>query len=442
MKASTLLSAALTASLLLSACGNGTTEDKGSAAGTGTGKEDAKAAVYSSKDPVKLRIFLTNVKLSDQQMQELIVGPVQKLYPNISLELVRGANADAEKLITSGDFPDIIFTGLGSLNTFDNLGLAEDFDPYVKKYGFNLSDFEDSVIQGYRKLTGGKLKALPYSENFSALIYNKEIFDQFAVPYPKDGMVWEDVIALGRSFGNKLSGTDIMPVCPGNFAQYASPLSLPLLDTSGSKAVLATDKYRNIIDMFKTIHEIPGNKCGGDGAEVAAFRDGKLAMFATNGGRLAEYEELTAQGWNIKWDLATYPEFKEAPGKRRRMDHFIMMMSSLSNNKDAAFSALAAISSKEQQLKRTRTGALSVFKDAEVKRNYATDLKVTAGKNMAAIGKQTASEMVPYSINNSPANKYLEEAVKLALQNTKDTNTLLREAEEKANRDIASLANK
>jgi multiple sugar transport system substrate-binding protein len=39
---------------------------------------------------------------------------------------------------------------------------------------------------------------LPYYDFVLALHYNKDIFDKFAVPYPKNNPRWEEVIEIGK----------------------------------------------------------------------------------------------------------------------------------------------------------------------------------------------------------------------------------------------------
>ncbi|MCC2687009.1 MAG: family 1 extracellular solute-binding protein [Paenibacillaceae bacterium] len=396
------------------------------------------AAPKVSTEPVTLKMFQSSTKITDEQFATLIADPVKKKYPYITIELVRGDNNKATEAVAAGEFPDMIFTGIGTIPFYRDLGLLTDLNPAVKKFNFNLNDFESRIINQLKVYSDkGELYAIPYLENFSALFYNKDIFDRYGVAYPKDNMLWDDVIALGRQISSKSSG-EVMPVCPGNFAQYDSVMSLPVVDAKTNKAILETDTWKMLIDKFRDIQQIPGNACGGDGKEVAGFADGTIAMIATNGARLGEYEEMAKQGKTFNWDLATYPQFKEAPGKRRRMDVTLLMVSTASKHPDQAFQAIQAISAREEQVKRTRQANLSTFKDPELKKDYAVDLPSAKGKNIQGIFKTEPSAVPPYTKYDAPANKALDAAGKEVLKGT-DVNSALRTANEQANQDIAAM---
>lgn len=66
----------------------------------------------------------------------------------------------------------------------------------IKRHNIDLSRFEPSIISALEKMSGGGLYGLPLYNDRMALYYNKDIFDKFGVPYPKDGMTWDEVIEL------------------------------------------------------------------------------------------------------------------------------------------------------------------------------------------------------------------------------------------------------
>jgi multiple sugar transport system substrate-binding protein len=430
--------------VLLSGCGAGSgvaTSSSGSGdAQSASGADGGKQAVKVSTDPVTIRMFQSSTRITDEQFNDLIVDPVKKKYPYISMELIRSSpTAKAEELVAAGDFPDMIFTGLGSVVNYKKLGLLTDLNPLIKKFNFPIDNFEPRIINQV-KVYGdkGELYAVPYLENFSALFYNKDIFDKYGVPYPKDNMMWPDVIKLAKQISGKTTGE--MPLCPGSLAQFMSPLSLPLVNEKTNKASIESDAYKMALTMFTEIQQIPGNACKGDGKEVTEFEAGNIAMIASNGARLGEFEEMYNQGVTRNWDLATYPQFKEAPGKRRRMDVTLLMVSTTSKHPDQAFQVIDAVSARDQQVKRTRLGNLSTFKDPALKKDYAVDFKASKGKNIQGIFKTDPSAMIPFTEYNGIVNKYLKATVKDMLKGV-DVNTVLRTAADKADQDIAAAVN-
>jgi multiple sugar transport system substrate-binding protein len=312
-------------------------------------------------------------------------------------------------------------------------------NPLIKKANFNIGDFDPRIIDQFKVYADkGELYAIPFLDNFSALFYNRDIFNRYGIPFPKDGMTWDEAITLGRQMTAKASGEITAAVCPGQFAQFNSVLSLPVVDPKTNKAILETDKWKMVLDKFTSVLKVPGNACPGSGPEVTEFKAGKIAMIAANGGVLPELEQESKAGPIVNWDIATYPQFTEAPGLRRRMDVTLLMLSSTSKHPEQVFQVMQAVSAYEEQVKRTRLGRMSAFKDPALQKDYAIDLKVAAGRNIQGIFKSKASAVPPFTKYNGPANTALDNAVKEVMKGT-DINSALRAANEKANQDIAAL---
>ncbi|CAG7626042.1 ABC transporter substrate-binding protein [Paenibacillus allorhizosphaerae] len=401
------------------------------------GGASAEASAVST-EPVTIRMFQSSTAITDEHFNSFFVEPVKKKYPNITLELVRGSNAKATEMVTAGEFPDFIFTGIGSIDFYKSLNLPVDLNPMIKKKNFNIDDFNPRIIDQFKVYSDhGELYAIPFLDNYSALWYNRDIFDRYGIAYPKDNMTWDDAIALAKQISAKSSG-EVTTLCPGAFNQFNTLLSLPVVDPKTNKAILETDKWKMLIDKFTAIHQIPGNACKGATQEAADFKAGKVAMAAINGGLMAELEELEKQGSMINWDMASYPTFSEAPGLRRRMDVTLLMLSSTSKHPEQVFQVMETVSSREEQVKRTRLGRMTAFKDPALQKDFAADVKVAVGRNIQSIFKTQASAVPPFTKYNGPANTGLDNAVNEVLKGT-DINSALRAANEKANQEIARM---
>ncbi|MCC2686329.1 MAG: extracellular solute-binding protein family 1 [Paenibacillaceae bacterium] len=425
------------AMIALSGCGGGNNQS-GSNPETQSGEADTQKIAPVSTEPVTIRMFQSSTNITDEQFNSFFVDPVKKKYPNITVEIVRGTNAKATEAVAAGDFPDMIFTGIGSIKFYKDLGLPIDLNPIIKKNKFNIDEFEPRIIDQFKVYSdNGELYAIPFLDNFSALWYNRDIFDQYGMTYPKDGMTWDDAIELARQMSSKSSG-GVTQLCPGSFDQFTNVMSLPVVDAKTNKAVLETDNWKMLVDKFTTVHKIPGNTCGGATKESTDFVAGKVAMAGINGALLTQLEEASKQGPIINWDMASYPQFKEAPGFRRRMDVTLLMLSSTSKHPDQVFQVMQTVSQREEQIKRTRLGRMSAFKDPDLKKDFAADLQVAKGKNIQSIFKTKASAVPPYTPYNGPANKALNDAVN-AVMGGENVNSALRAANEKANQDIEAI---
>jgi multiple sugar transport system substrate-binding protein len=178
-----LAAAALVTATLLSGCGQTGTDQTVPAA------KESK----SSKEPIALKVYQTSANISDEEFQRLMVKPVKKKFPNISLELVRTSpERKPEQLVASDTLPDLIFGSQITVQVLSDLGAALDLTPYLKKYNVSLDKFDPSAVKSLQaRSPQGQLLALPFSVNFGLLYYNKDIFDKFAVPYPKNDMTWD-----------------------------------------------------------------------------------------------------------------------------------------------------------------------------------------------------------------------------------------------------------
>jgi multiple sugar transport system substrate-binding protein len=413
---------------LLSGCG--TAEKAAGVSNTTTNGKLAEA-------PVTMQVFQAGAGISDTEFKELISDPVHKKYPNISLELVRQTkDVTADSLVAAGQFPDLLFVDSLNLNTFLDLNLLFDMSELAKKYNVDIHHFEKRAIDEIKRYgTQAQLYAMPFSINFGALFYNKDIFNKAGISYPHDNMSWEDVIELA----NKLAARDpdISGVAYDGINRMAVSLRVPFVDAQTGKARLTTEEWQSTIRLFKALNDIPDNKRvkkARNGFEV----DQKAAMLVSYGARVGEMEELLKNGKSFDWDLTTFPYLKEAKSQGMETESHVLAVSSTSPNKDAAFQIAAYLTaSNEVQSEVARNARISSLSDEKYKKLYGANLQSLQGKNVAAIFKNRFGP-------NAKASKYdplVKTAINAALKKVisgVDVNTALREAENMANQAIDS----
>ncbi|MFP4344846.1 MAG: ABC transporter substrate-binding protein [Anaerolineales bacterium] len=84
--------------------------------------------------------------------------------------------------IASGDCPDIVGpVGVRGLWSFEGAWL--DLAPYIAEYDYDLSDFNESLVEFYELGPQGQV-GLPFAVYPSALFYNKDLFDEAGLEYP------------------------------------------------------------------------------------------------------------------------------------------------------------------------------------------------------------------------------------------------------------------
>lgn len=131
-----------------------------------------------------------------------IIAQFEKANPDIQIQLepVSGSNYYdiLQKEITAGDAPDLMQIGDDAVPRFVKLGAFVDLDPYITgpdpldKSIYLPGVFEPGSWQGGQYF-------LPKDFTPLAVYYNKKIFDQYAVPYPRDGWSWNDFLAIAET---------------------------------------------------------------------------------------------------------------------------------------------------------------------------------------------------------------------------------------------------
>lgn len=387
--------------------------------------------------PVTLTMYQYNGNITDEEFRLLMAEPVKQKYPHITMEIIRPqAGISLQDALFMGDPPDLIFPG-SNISELIRLEAVQDLSPLVAKHRFELGRIESEVLTGVKnQASRGQLYALPFSVNFSALFYNKDIFDKFGVPYPKERLTWDEAIELGRRVARTEGGVTYQPLNPGGFAFFLQPTEQALVDPDTHKARLATERITGALRLYKSIVDLPGNPL--INVRNAFLKDRTAAMVVDRGAVIGELDALYKKGDNLQWDITTVPSFKEYPGIGHQNSPFLIALHAKSKNADDAFLALSVILSDENQLKVTRSGRLSALKDEKFKGSFGEDLESLKGKNIAAAFRYKSAIAPRASEYAGLTSAPLNEAVKKAIEGTEDINTALMKAEEQTNLSIAA----
>lgn len=428
-KTKVVLPVLLAAGIALSGCGK---ERKG------TDSPDPLQKAELDQTPVTLTMVTLGSSIADEEFKTMIADPVKQKYPFITIELHQyQPGENFEKYIAAGLIPDIVYSGILDIPVLQTLQLQFDLTPFIKKYGVDLNDFEDYAINMVKRYgANGEMYSMPFTSGFPALYYNKDIFDLFGTPYPKEGMTWQETIDLARRVTRSDGGVQFK----GLGLIVASRLSLSMLlekfDPQTGKVNLTTDHWKQMMDTYKQIRTIPGNE---GNLIMKQFRDDKnIAMFTSFNGDLALLEQNYRNGDAFDWDLTTFPSW---PGKELQVDTPMQMLSvtAQSKYKDQAFNVLKVVTSKENQLAMSKSARPSVRKDPEIQKSFGQDYESLNGKNTAAMFKYKHQPVNYGSLYDSAVNPEITKAADRIVKGEADINTALREAEEKANAAIEAL---
>ncbi|WP_079913475.1 ABC transporter substrate-binding protein [Paenibacillus sp. 32352] len=415
---------------------------------SGCSKEKAGETVVKpeSKEPVKLVVYSYSSGIQESEFQKFFVEPVQKKYPNITMQLVsRNGDKDTpEQIIASGNLPDLILTSNVYIGMFNKLGLGMDLNELAKKNNLDFNRF-DPVGMGAIKQFGdkGEVYAVPFSMNYGLMLYNKDIFDKFGVPYPQDGMTWDQAIAVAKNLTRKEDGIQYIGIDPDYPENLTRQYSLPYVDEKEEKPEINTPGYKAAFTKLKAMYEIPGfigEKNKFMYTSNGFFKDRILAMYPVWGdGVVGTIEDMAQQGSSVNWDMVTYPSFEDRPGVGKPVDLHLMMISPQSKHQEEAFKVITTLVSDEAQITMNKTGRMTSLNNDTVKKTYASELKGFQGKNVQAVFKTKQAPIVKPTDYDLPFKQLIRDGAKDMAVNHKDVNTVLREIQEKAEKTMVDM---
>ncbi|WP_062232369.1 ABC transporter substrate-binding protein [Fictibacillus sp. FJAT-27399] len=183
-----LLTMSLAAGLMLTGCSKDTSTD-------------------AKGDQITLRVG-TWEGGEGQALQQKVADSYMKKHPNVKIEIESVPDQYGTKLLTQiagGDAPDIFQVGDGDIRLYMEKGAFENLSDYAKgKNGINYDDYYQNVLDVGK--IDGKLYTLPKDYSTLAVYYNKKMFDEAKIPYPKKGWTWDDFYATAKKLTKKENG--------------------------------------------------------------------------------------------------------------------------------------------------------------------------------------------------------------------------------------------
>lgn len=418
--------------MLASACGGEQRADGG------VKDEGGEPQRKTGNEPVKLLVL---GPAYDKFMKEYGGDFVVKKYPHLSFEMVgSGTGQDTIQRIAAEKVKvDLIITSFNVYSTqVKPFGLTADMSDLIRKHKFELGRLEPAYLDMIRNLEGGKLTALPFSDNRMILFYNRDLFHKFGVPYPTDGMTWDSLYEVARRMTREDGGLQYRGFAanPGALV-IMNQLSLSFIDPMTQKARLHTDKWKQYIETFLPLYQMPGYFPADGAINSTAFKN--MTKDPTTAMIVLFHTDAKTQQERMNWDVVRLPEMKDRPGFGSYPYPTYMSVASTSGHRDEAFLTLAELLSDEVQSQLSaRFAQVTPLTSPQVKADFGRDVDIWKGKNISAVTSQQPAPAPeafgPYDTHGVTA---LTSAMIELVAGTKDANTALRDAEEQMNKKIA-----
>ncbi|TNJ62415.1 extracellular solute-binding protein [Paenibacillus hemerocallicola] len=396
--------------------------------GRQTTEEPVKQA---RKEPVEL-VFFSTSGWSEEAFNERFGNAIRSKFPEYTIRYIQSSKeVTLESLVTSKTPIDVYWdTHTATFSNLDRFKIQSDMSELIRKHNVNLNTLDPAAVQMVKTMSNGGMYALPLVNNTEVLYYNKDIFDKFGVPYPKDGMMRDDMLDIAKRMNRTDSGVEYYGL--GTYPSYSlalSPFSIPYVDAKTEKATIQSDpRWKTVYEQLITAYRTTNNKKMSDPNQ---FLKGNMAMFMGLANMFLNFDVST-----INWDIVSYPLYKELPGVGQQSLPTLFSITSLGKHPDEAMNALAYMLSEEAQKSLSERAIIPVLQTPSVTQAFGTKAPYK-NKNYAAILKNKFSASPPLTVYDTRAqNIYLKPLEQLA-QGTVDLNTAFRQIEQETNQMIA-----
>jgi multiple sugar transport system substrate-binding protein len=167
------------------------------------------------------------------------------------------------------------------------------------------------------------------------------------------------------------------------------------------------------------------------------FKEQRMAMYPNWVAAMITFFTRAGTKDSFKWDVMAHPSYPDRPGLGKEVDFAIAVVNKSSKYREAAYQVLLSLLSENVQTKQSKAGRLSVLKNEDIRKVYGSDSDIYKGKNLQSIFKVTPSPLPDASKYDPKINALLiGEIVKSVTVGGTDINTALRNAEDKANKEI------
>ncbi|MEA4883304.1 MAG: sugar ABC transporter substrate-binding protein [Clostridia bacterium] len=276
-------------------------------------------------------------------------------YPDIEVNYINVPSKEFyDKLLTmivGGKAPDVAMLGMDKLATFASKGALTDLTKYMETQ-YPVTDLFDTVKPSL--MYKGKYYALPRDVTTNVLYYNKKIFREHGVAYPKAGWTWDDFLAAAKKTTH--FGPDGKAEHFGfNYESYADSFIHWMWQNGGdflnadyTKSALSNkesvEALQFLVDLRLKYHVCPTiPEAQSLGREEDLFRTGRLAMYI---GGVSRTQKFAAQA-DLDWDVVPNPVGKKGPASRIWTNLWIVPRGT--KNLDAAWKFVSFVGGPEGQ---------------------------------------------------------------------------------------------
>lgn len=394
--------------------------------------------------PAEVTLYLTSNNIAEEKFNEQYGNKIREKFPKYTIKyIMQTGSKTLPNLIAVGTAVDIIITSDAFTPIFITPNdLQYDLTELINKNKTDLNRFEPTTVDVQRALSGGGIWGLPIGNNSASLMYNRDIFDKFGVPYPKDGMTWDQVYELAKTMTRNDGGVQYKGlVMSFQHLMYMNQYSAEYVDLKTNRVKMADEDFKKAFLNLARFYQIPGNGLPNNKYALASqtnawAKDKTAAMYASLSG--APVEEPGAPNWAV----VTLPTVADKPGVGPQSYPRYAYVTKMSKDKEAAFKIAEYLASDEYQAWQVKNGyGFSSLKDPKINGEYGKGNPWLQNRNVEAFLPKKFAPPALKSAYQTAADKESYAALEAYL-NGSDVNTALRQAAERLEKEIAAQLGK
>ncbi len=146
----------------------------------------------------------------EADLEYRVLSGFVEAHPGIAVQQQSAGAGQAEyreRILTSmvaGRPPDVLLLDNIDVPAFADRGVLLDLAPYLGHLGIDLTRYDSTVLAIFRR--GPAIYALPRGYGPMMVVYNKDLFDRAAVPYPSDDWTWDDFLRVAKHLTRDTDG--------------------------------------------------------------------------------------------------------------------------------------------------------------------------------------------------------------------------------------------
>lgn len=285
----------------------------------------------------------------------------EKFHPGY--EVINDPGAESQRLLTqlAGDVPPDVMALYDpqSMRLFAKNDVLLDLGPYVDRYRIPV----DRLYPGLEPYIyyKGKIVGIPENCGPYVVFYNKRLFREAGLPYPRAGWTWDECLAAAKKLtryravgGRKIPVQKGLYVGNGDWWFFIWMYGGRLYSEDGKRCLMDSESVKKGIRFWADLrlkhHVMPTTSeaqsmapTGAWGTDALLFRESKVAMTVSGRWMCIQYREQR----NLDWDVTSVPH---GPVRVTLLASKCYAIPKSCRNKEAAITFIKHLLGRENQL--------------------------------------------------------------------------------------------